>query len=239
MDALARADRPLGRSFGRFDPRQARRREGHPQWWVVLAVSAAWLGLAAAPHAHHHSTSYASWALMCVAMMTPITLPAVRHVYRNSIRSRRQWATVVYLVAYNGVWLGFGAFVLAAAAFVPLHAIGPQPTAVALLVIAGLWQLTRTKTRALRACRRTVPLPPQGRRADAACARFGRQQGWRCWVSCWPLMLLMALVPVHVLVMAVLAAFMYAEERTRLGREMVRQAAALMAVAAIGVAAFG
>lgn len=32
---------------------------------------------------------------------------------------------------------------------------------------------------------------------------------------------------------------MYAEERARLGREVVRQAAALLAVAAIGVAALG
>jgi hypothetical protein len=52
-------------------------------------------------------------------------------------------------------------------------------------------------------------------------------------------MLLMALVPVHVTVMAVLAGFMYAEERTRLGRQMVRPAAALLVVAAIGLATFG
>jgi predicted metal-binding membrane protein len=89
------------------------------------------------------------------------------------------------------------------------------------------------------ACRRTIPLPPQGRRADAACARFGLRQAWRCVVTCWPLMLLMALVPVHVTVMAVLAGFMYAEERTRLGRQMVRPAAALLVVAAIGLATFG
>lgn len=200
-------------------------------------MALAWLNLAwsslAAPH--RHSMPFAAWALMCVAMTTPLTLPAVRHVYRNSIRARRQWASLLYILAYTVIWLVFGAVAL----LLPLPTVAPQWIAVTLLVMAGLWQLTRTKTRALRACRRTVPLPPQGRRADIACVRFGIQQGWRCLVSCWPLMLLMALVPVHLAVMGALAAFMYAEERTKLGREMVRQAAALLAVAAIGVAAFG
>jgi predicted metal-binding membrane protein len=206
-------------------------------WWVTAVAALAWLGLAwsslAAPH--HHSLSLSTWALMCVAMTTPITLPAVRHVYRNSIRTRRHWACSLYLLAYNMMWLLFGAVAL----MLPTHLVPPQAIAVGLLVAAGVWQLTRTKTRALRACRRTVPLPPQGRRADLACMRFGFQQAWRCMVSGWPLMLLMAVVPVHLAVMAAVAAFMYAEERTRLGREMVRQAAALLAVAAIGVAAFG
>ena len=212
----------------------------HPQWWVVTVAAAAWIALAATgTHAGHHApSSYTAWILMSVATAVPMTLPAVRHVYHNSIRVRRQRATVVYLVAYTMVWAAFGAAALGLAALLPLHIVAPPAIAVTLLIVAGVWQLTRTKTRALHACRRTVSLPPQGRRADVACARFGLMQGRRCLVSCWPLMLLMALVPMHLAAMVVLAAFMYAEERTRLGREMVRQASALLAVAAIGVAAF-
>jgi predicted metal-binding membrane protein len=240
MFAPARGDRAAGHGVDRPDRRDRRRARlsySHPLWWAVGGTALAWLGLAWSSLAtpHHHSMSFAAWALMSVATTTPLTLPAVRHVYGNSIRVRRQWASLLYLVAYTVIWLVFGAVAL----LLPLHTVAPQWIAVALLVVAGLWQLTRTKSRALRACRRTIPLPPQGRRADLACVRFGFQQGWRCLVSCWPLMLLMALVPLHLAVMGVVAAFMYAEERTKLGREMVRQAAALLAVAAIGVAAFG
>jgi predicted metal-binding membrane protein len=158
-------------------------------------------------------------------------------VYANSIRSRRQRATVVYLMAYLGMWIAFGVVALGLRG--PLREVPPGFIAIAMLCVAAGWQLTRTKRRALLACRRTVPLPPQGRRADVACLRFGVRQAWRCVVSCWPLMLLMALVPVHIAVMAVLAGFMYAEERTNLGRQLVRPSAALLVVAAIGIAALG
>jgi predicted metal-binding membrane protein len=211
----------------------------HPQWWVVGGSAAAWIALAlTGPHAGHHAMSVAAWSLMCVAMMTPLTLPAVRHLYRNSIRVRRRRAVGLFLLAYHGIWTAGGALLLGSAAGLQLHMLAPRWIAVSLLSAAAVWQLTRAKSRALRACRKTIPLPPQGRRADAACLRFGAQQGWRCVVSGWPLMALMALIPVPWAVMAVIAAWMYAEECTRLGRETVRQAAALLAVAAIAVAAF-
>jgi predicted metal-binding membrane protein len=106
-------------------------------------------------------------------------------------------------------------------------------------MVAAVWQLTRTKRRALLACRRTVALPPCGPRADAACIRFGLRQARRCVVSCWPLMLLMLVLPANVAWLAGLAIVMYAEERTRLGRQLVRPLAALFTVAATAVALLG
>ena len=218
----------------------ARRPAHHPQWWVVGGTAAAWLALAVtARPAGHHTMSLPAWTLMCVAMMTPLTLAAVRHLHRNTIRVRRRRAIGLFLLAYHGIWIAFGAVLLGSAAALELHMLAPQWIAVCLLGVAAVWQLTPVKSEALRACRKTIPLPPQGRKADIACLRFGTQQGWRCVVSGWPLMALMALVPVPCAVMAVAAAWMYAEECTRLGRESVRQAAALFAVAAIGVAALG
>jgi predicted metal-binding membrane protein len=212
----------------------------HSQWWVAGGTAVAWLVLAfTGRSAGHHTMSLPAWILMCVAMMTPLTLPAVRHLHRNSIRVRRRRAIGLFLVAYHGIWIAFGALLLGSAAVLELHMLAPQWIAVTLLGVATVWQLTRAKRQALRACRRTIPLPPQGRKADIACVRFGAQQGWRCVVSGWPLMALMALVPLPLAVMAAAAAWMYAEECTRLGRESVRQAAALFAVAAIAVAALG
>jgi predicted metal-binding membrane protein len=96
--------------------------------------------------------------------------------------------------------------------------------------MAAIWQLTRTKRRALFACRRTVPLPPVGRRADAGCARFALLQGWRCVVSCWALMLIMLMVGHAGLIwMVVLTALILVEELTRLGRRLLRPSAAALA----------
>lgn len=170
----------------------------HPEWWVTGTVAVDWLVLLArhpltAPAgAGHHgaaSTGISEWALMAVAMMVPMALPAVRHVAHNSIRRRRQGAMVLYLLAYVAVWVGFGAVVLGAlwltGAGQSWGAVGPARDGrlliASLLLIAAAWQLSRTKRRAILSCRRTVPLPPQGRRADVACLRMGLWHGRRCW----------------------------------------------------------
>jgi predicted metal-binding membrane protein len=228
-----------------------------PHWWIAVAVGGAWLallagplaglaagspaGLPAAGHGHHGSmlADLAGWALMAFAMTVPVTLPAVRHVAHNSIRSRRQWAMTLYLAAYLAVWVAFGFAVLAAIRLAPLHKLDGRVLLIAVLMVAAVWQLTRTKRRALLACRRTVSLPPRGSRADAACVRFGLRQARRCVVSCWPLMLLMVVLPASAVWMVVLAFVMYAEERTRIGRRMVRPLAGLLAAAATAVAVFG
>jgi predicted metal-binding membrane protein len=220
----------------------------HPHWWVTGAVAGAWLvllaGLPASGHGHHRVSEPAQltgWALMVFAMTVPLTLPAVRHVAHNSIRSRRHWAMFLYLAAYVAVWIAFGLAVLTVTGLTrePLHQLDERVLLIAVLMVAAVWQLTRAKRRALLACRRTVSLPPQGRRADTACIRFGLRQAWRCVVSCWPLMLLMVVLPASVPWMAGLAIVMYAEERTKVGRRMVRPLAALLAAAATAVAVLG
>jgi predicted metal-binding membrane protein len=195
-----------------------------PEWPVAALAGIAWLLLAllALPgdssHAAHapppsaFSTSalaawtpaswanapwwLMSWLLMSFAMMVPATLPAVRHVAFNSIDARRARAMTIYVATYVAVWGLFGviAFTLIEASRT-LTAIGDRALLAIVLAIATGWQLTRIKRRAISACKRTVPLPPDGLRADRACARFGVMQAWRCILACWPLMLLMAAMP--------------------------------------------
>ncbi|WP_027345618.1 copper chaperone [Hamadaea tsunoensis] len=215
----------------------------YPQWWIAGGVVAAWAGLAATTlgHAlgpvHHHGFDPVHWTLMCVAMAVPPNLPAVRHVYANSIRVRRQWASGVYLAAYLAVWLGLGG--IAYLVGLVTADVPERTVAVAGLGVAAAWQVTRAKRRAVLACARTVPLPPAGRRADAACVRFGLRQGRRCVVSCWPLMLLMGIVAVPLAAMAAAAVLMYAEERTTAGRRLVGSAVVLFSAAATAIAVFG
>ena len=180
------------------------------------------------------------WTLMTIGMMVPVTLPAVRHVGLNSLRSRRRRAMAVYVAVFVGVWVAFGAVALTAERIAhETSGVDGRVLLALALTVAATWQLTRIKRRALFACRRTVPLPPVGRRADAGCARFALVQGWRCVVSCWALMLVMLVAGHAALVwMAVLTALMVVEELTRIGRRLVRPSAAPLALTA-GLVALG
>jgi predicted metal-binding membrane protein len=179
-----------------------------------------------------------SWLLMSFAMMVPATLPAVRHVALNSIDARRARAMTLYVAAYLAVWGLFG--VVAFALFgVSRTLFGFATTDRVLLaivlVIATVWQLTRIKRRAIVACKRTVPLPPDGLRADRACMRFGMMQAWRCLLACWPLMLLMAAMP-HphpLLPMIALTAIVLVEERARNRDRLIVPIAGVLAAAAV------
>jgi len=186
-----------------------------------------------------HAPALGGWTLMAVAMMAPVGLPAARHVGFNSIRARRQRAIALYFAAYVGVWIGFGVVVLAAARL-GRQTLGVDPDLLlaGTLAAAAAWQLTRWKRRALYGCKRTVPLPPVGLRADLGCVRFALKHGWRCLCSCWALMATTAMVDhSSILWMAVLTAFVTVEELTVPGRRLRVPAAAVFAAGAILVVA--
>ncbi len=225
-----------------------------PEWPIAVVVAMAWVALAvlhASPshHGSHGATpvigvAIGGWALMSVAMMVPVTLPAVRHVGLNSIRRRRRWAMAVYAASYVAVWVMFG--VLALALVWALRSTGAWSTGlddhqlvVGALVIATIWQLTKWKRRAVVACQRTVPLPPTGWRADYGCAHFGVRQAGRCVISCWPLMLLMAVVGhSDVIVMAALTVGIVAERRASARWRLTVLLGGALAVATVGTVLF-
>jgi predicted metal-binding membrane protein len=234
-----------------------------PEWGITVIVAFAWIALLAThDHRYHGPVTFTDgpapgpqrgwggllvglpgWALMAVAMMAPVTLPAVRHVGFNSIRRRRQWAMTLYFAIYTGVWVAFGVLALASERLAR-ETLGLDRRvllALALAVAAG-WQVTRGKRRALFRCRQTVPLPPIGLRADAGCARFALQQGWRCVTSCWALMAVMAVVGHSdhsgLVWLTALTALVMAEELTLLGRRLLRSSAVAL-LAAAGLVALG
>ena len=223
-----------------------------PEWRVATLAAAAWIvllsgvGLHSAELGSHHAalgtlTALAAWTLMVVAMMVPVTLPAVRYVALNSMRRRQQRAMVLYVAVYVGVWALFGLSAIGLDHALGTHAgIGDRALLAATLALAGGWQLTRSKRRALYACGRTVALPPLGRRADAGCARFAMLQSWRCIQSCWAIMLVMVVIGHASLVwMIALTALVLAEELTVGGRRLTRPAAGVFVAAAAAVALGG
>jgi predicted metal-binding membrane protein len=225
-----------------------------PEWPIAVLVATAWMVVLADGWMFHATdeTSRAgdavtgvmamvpAWALLSVAMMMPVALPAVRHTALNSIARRRQWAMALYTAVYVGVWVGFGVLALAGE-HLTRHTLaldGPGLLA-ATLLLAAAWQLSPAKRRALNTCRRTVPLPPLGRKADAGCARFALVHGWRCVRSCWALMLVIIVAghssPAW---MVALTALIVVEELTLIGRRVLRPSAVVLALTA-GLVALG
>jgi predicted metal-binding membrane protein len=231
-----------------------------PEWPFTLLVAIAWMALLAradaasssgmapasslAQHPGHmsHGVSWGDvlvdWGLMSVAMMLPVTLPAIRHVALNSLRPRRHRAMAVYVTVFVAIWVGFGAVIVAAQGWMQktVAVDGRLALAVALLTAAA-WQVSTFKRRAVFQCRRTVPLPPVGVRADAACARFAWRHGSRCFVSCWALMIVTALAGHGGLwLMAAVTVLTMLEELTRFGPRVLRPSAAVLAFSAGAVA---
>lgn len=181
----------------------------HPEYGAVLAIVAAWVlvigfhagpaGLASAGHHHGVHTrpsmlaTLPMWTAMCIAMMVPAALPAVRHVGTNSLRWRQQRAIAEFLVGYVGVWVTFGVATLSALALVDGRLPSDALLAAALGAAVG-WQVLPYQRYFLRACHRTVPLPPRGWRAAAGSVRFGLRHGRACLGVCGPLMVVMAVV---------------------------------------------
>jgi predicted metal-binding membrane protein len=238
--------------------RFARWTRWHPEWPIAALVALTWLALLSSPwsetaHAgavrsDHHGglarpapvlSALPMWALMATAMMVPATLPAIRHVGLNSVRSRRRRAMALYLTVYLAVWVAFGFVALSTYRLVEQRtALGHDALLALALLVAGGWQLTRPKRRAVFGCRRTVPLPPVGRRADAGCARFAFMQASRGIWSCWALMAVMVASAGSLVAMAAISALVLLEELTLLGRRARRPAAATLVTAA-GFVALG
>jgi predicted metal-binding membrane protein len=178
----------------------------HPEYRAVLAIGASWVAVvvlhigparlevgSGGRAATRDLTMLADWTLMCVAMMGPVALPAVRHVATNSLRWRSQRAVAEFLAAYLAVWVVFGVFALAAVSAAE-RLVARDVVLVAALLLAVAWQLLPYQRRFRRACHRTVPLPPRGWRAAAGALHFGLRQGRSCVGVCWPLMLVATVV---------------------------------------------
>jgi predicted metal-binding membrane protein len=246
---------PVLAGLARRQARVAELMRWRPEWPFVLVIFAAWIVMLvdssrSADHAGHHAHSMLAspnivedltrWGVMSVAMMLPAALPAVGFVALNSLRGRQQRAMMLCAAGYIGVWVACGVPLLLVErlALEAAH-IAHQTMVVVEFALAAGWQVTRFKRRALFQCLQTVPLPPVGLRADAASARFGMHQGWRCVQSCWALMFLVTVVGHSaILLLMIVTALILTEELTFVGRRLLGASGGALAVAA-GISALG
>lgn len=138
----------------------------------------------------------AMWATMMVAMMLPSAAPAIllyARVHRHSTEAPPP--TAAFLAGYLACWLGFALLAaslqLAIASPVTM-AVESRVGAAALLVVAGLYQLSPLKNACLNRCRSPAEfITRHYRPGSLGAARLGLLHGAYCVGCCWLLMALL------------------------------------------------
>jgi predicted metal-binding membrane protein len=160
------------------------------------------------------------WIVMMIAMMIPAALPMVA-VYRQVDRSASPGLDAfVFACGYLAGWSAYA--VVAAVLQWWLHArgwlhgmmlAGAAPLSAALLIAAGVYQLTPLKDACLARCRSPLGFFLANWRAGRAGAfAMGLHHGLFCVGCCWILMLLMFVGgAMSVATMAILCVFILAE----------------------------
>lgn len=204
--------------------------------------------------AQYWFTMLLMWWTMMVAMMTPSAAPMVLLYARVARRAQERDQTpraVVpmawFVLGYLASWLAFSA--MAVVVQWTLERLGlmhmmmmwsaDRWLSAALLMAAGLYQLSPLKNVCLLACRSPVEfLSRHWRRGRAGALRLGLAHGLYCVGCCWALMALLFVGGIMNLVwIAGLATVVLVEKIAPYGQQVARVTGAALVVTAIYVIA--
>ena len=188
----------------------------------------------------------AMWVVMMVAMMFPAVSPAVLLFDRwRRGRERSVATTFAFVAGYLIIWSVVGVFAFAAIVALDLQ-IDSSTTAVrvggAVLVVAGIYQLTPLKSVCLTQCRSPLGLIMEHAQLLGEGVRgplqVGIKHGGWCIGCCWALMaVLIALGVMHLGWMAAVAVVILAEKILPAGSTTSRVIGGLLLVAGAAVVA--
>ncbi len=191
-------------------------------------------------NAPHLLLLWAMWAVMMIGMMLPSAAPTIV-IYGAAARRRHgpQATSLIYALAagYVGVWALFG--VLATALqrglsewllLSPMMELTSPTTGAALLIVAGVYQLTPLKQACLSTCQSPLGfLMRRWRNGWRGAVRMGLDHGLYCLGCCWALMLLLFVGGVmNLAVIAALTLFVAFEKMGLFGRHGARISGALL-----------
>jgi predicted metal-binding membrane protein len=186
------------------------------------------------------------WVVMMVAMMFPTAAPMILTFHKvqasKRLRGEAFVATWVFVAAYMLVWTlsGGAAYVgalvaEAAAARAMLSPAAAARIGGAVLIVAGLYQLTPFKDLCLSKCRTPISfIMTSWHDGVAGALRMGLLHGGYCLGCCWLLfVILFPLGIMNIAAMAVITLVVFAEKTLPWGRPVARATAA--ALVAYGV----
>lgn len=193
--------------------------------------------------------TFAMWVVMMIGMMVGTAAPVLllfagAHAGRGG--RRVPWIVLVFGLGYVIVWGGFSAgaalaqWALHSAAMLsPMMAASSPRVAGAILLAAGVYQLTPFKRACLTHCRSPLGfLMTHWRGGTRGALLMGMQHGAYCLGCCWALMaVLFAVGVMNLLWVAALTAFVLVEKSGPAGFVTARVAGAAMI--AFGLIAFG
>jgi predicted metal-binding membrane protein len=160
-----------------------------------------------------------TWTVMMAAMMLPSATPMILlHRLGADGHLRRQLWSAAFVAGYLIVWASVG-IVVWGASMAASAIVMPEQRAVAvaaILLLAGIYQLTPLKSTCLRACRTPADfLMTHWHRGLSGQLRLGIEHGLYCLGCCWALMTLFVGVGAMSLVWAVGIAIVVLVEKVR------------------------
>lgn len=218
--------------------------------WGLLVLQAQ-MPMAATPTAGMEAPLFlAMWVAMMVAIMFPTAAPMIL-TFATVQKGKREKGqafvpTWVFIAAYLLVWTAFG--VLAYGAAAAAEALAAQSVWLienggriggALLIAAGVYQLSPLKTACLNKCRSPLSfIMTSWRDGYGGAFRMGLEHGWYCTGCCWLLfVILFPLGVMNIAAMALLTALIFAEKSLPLGPRVAQGAAvALVAYGLLAIA---
>ena len=165
-------------------------------WWYVAAQAAGSPAAMGAMRTPPFGALVVMWWLMMAAMMLPSAAPAILLYARvRAMRSRdsaiaESW---VFLAGYLLLWLAFSVVAAFAQALTGTSmALGSSVAQAALLIAAGLYQLSPLKSACVSECRSPGQfISRHWRRGIDGAIRLGVRHGLYCLGCCWLLMALL------------------------------------------------
>ena len=148
------------------------------------------------------ATIFAMWAVMMLAMMLPVSAPAMLLTARSAGSAPQGLGGVstafTFTSAYMSVWLGFGVLATllqwgldTAGLLSGDMAVRTRLVGGSLAIAIGLYQFSSLKQESLRRCRSSDEHPSStSGRSIASVWRLGLRHGLSCLSCCWALMLL-------------------------------------------------
>ena len=223
-------------------------------WIVVMARdmygpmtgASAWM-MTAEWDAPHLLLLWAMWAVMMTAMMLPSAAPMLLlygFIARRSARASAGHQIYAFAAGYLIIWSGFSLGVTAVQRVLartmvvsPMMEISSPVAGGAVLLIAGVYQLTPIKLACLRNCQSPLGfLMSRWRNGVSGAWRMGLHHGAYCVGCCWALMLLLFAGGVmNLAVIAALTAFVAFEKLAPFGIHGPRIAGVLLIVVGLSM----